>query len=289
MMRSPFDLVILDLDGTILSLAHAEKVSPAVRSAVAAVQAVGIPVTIATGRTLDYLRQHLTTVLQLQTPAVTTQGAVIGDPVSGAVLDEVTMPLAAARLVAEWVERERQTTVFYFNEPDGQLRLYQNILAADPATLDFHDHVFGAPRTLMPSFLTKLAAPQAHPPLKFIIDNDPIQAGDLTPVLQRTFGRELYITRTHARLVEGTALGVDKGAGVRKLCALLGIDPQRVLAIGDNDNDIPLLQAVGFGVAMGNGAPGVKAIAQWIAPTIDEDGAAVALEKLVLRRIRSNL
>jgi hydroxymethylpyrimidine pyrophosphatase-like HAD family hydrolase len=63
---------------------------------------------------------------------------------------------------------------------------------------------------------------------------------------------------------------------------MLGIDPQRVLAIGDNDNDIPLLQAVGFGVGMGNGTPGLKAVADWVAPPLEQDGAAVALRRWVL-------
>jgi hydroxymethylpyrimidine pyrophosphatase-like HAD family hydrolase len=63
---------------------------------------------------------------------------------------------------------------------------------------------------------------------------------------------------------------------------MLGVDPQRVLAIGDNDNDIPLLEAVGFGVAMGESSPGLRAVADWIAPPIEGDGAAVALEQWVL-------
>ncbi|HMN28867.1 MAG TPA: HAD hydrolase family protein, partial [Caldilineaceae bacterium] len=104
----PFDLVILDLDGTILDLYRAEGISPAVRAAVAAVQAAGIPVTIGTGRTLDYIRQYLSAPLDLRTPAVTTQGAIIGDPQTGEILREVTIPLAAARRVAAWVEAERQ-------------------------------------------------------------------------------------------------------------------------------------------------------------------------------------
>jgi Cof subfamily protein (haloacid dehalogenase superfamily) len=283
-MSHPFDLVILDLDGTILDLYRAEAVSPAVRAAIAAVQDLGIPVTVGTGRTLAYLRQHLAHLLDLRTPAVTTQGAVIGEPQSGRILHEVTMPLAAARRLAEWVEREGETTVFYFNEPDGETRLYQNIEAVDPQNRTFHEHVFGAPRLLVSSFLPKLNGPNAHPPLKFIIDNDPSLGPDLTPILQREFGADLYITRTHPRLVEGTALGVDKGQGVLTLCRLLGIDPVRVLAIGDNDNDIPMLEVVGYGVAMGNATPGVKAVAKWVAPPIGEDGVAVALRKLVLDR-----
>ena len=83
-------------------------------------------------------------------------------------------------------------------------------------------------------------------------------------------------------MVEGTALGIDKGEGILRLCQLLQIDPQRVLAIGDNDNDIPMLKTVGYGVAMGNATPGAKAVAKWVAPSVEEDGAAVALEKLVL-------
>jgi Cof subfamily protein (haloacid dehalogenase superfamily) len=284
-MPQPFDLVILDLDGTILDLYRAELISPGVRAAIGAVQAAGIPVTIGTGRTLDYLHKHLAGQLHLPTPAVTTQGAVIGEPQSGHILHETTMPLAAARRVAAWVETAAVTTVFYINEPDGQLRLYQNILAVDRDNLAFHEHVFGAPRILTPSFLPKFAGPEAHPPLKFIIDNDLAHGPDLTPTLQREFGAELTITRTHPRLVEGTALGVDKGQGVLTLCRLLGIDPARVLAIGDNDNDIPMLAVVGYGVAMGNATPGVKAVARWVAPPIHEDGAAVALQRLILERL----
>jgi hypothetical protein len=85
-------------------------------------------------------------------------------------------------------------------------------------------------------------------------------------------------------LVEITAQGVDKGSGVLKLCQHLGVAPERVLAIGDNDNDIPMLLAVGTRIAMGNGSSGVKGIAHWIAPGIDEDGAAVAMRRFVLNK-----
>ena len=115
------------------------------------------------------------------------------------------------------------------------------------------------------------------------MDNDSSRTATVVPELQARFGTALYITRTHPRLVEGTALGIE-GDGALRLCQMLGIDPQRVLAIGDNDNDLPMLEVVGYGVAMGNATPRV---AQWrrpgVTPSIGEDGAAVALEKLVLR------
>lgn len=280
-MHPHFDLVILDLDGTVLDLYRAGGISPAVQATIAAVQNRSVPVTVGTGRTLDYVRTHVADPLGLRTPVVTAQGAVIGDPVTGRTLRTVPIPLETARRVAAWVEAERHTTAIYFQGADG-VRIYQTLGAEDPASAAFYDHVFGEPRTLLPSLLPLLAGVDAAAPLKFIIDNDPVDSPDVAPVLQAHFGKELSITRTHPRLVEGTAPGVDKGQGVLALCQILNIDPQRVLAIGDSDNDIPMLKVIGFGVAMGNATPGVKAVARWIAPPLDKDGVAVALHKFVL-------
>ena len=278
----PFDLVVLDLDGTILDLYRHAPISERVASTIAAVQAAGIPVTIATGRTLDYVREHIAQ-LGIVTPVVTTQGAVVGDPVTGEILNETTIPLLLARQAAEWIDSQPYVTALYFNDDDSRIHIYQNRSNGDE---EFLDHVFGFPRSPQPAFAPMLASPTARCPLKFIVVEDrDVYGVDLVAELSSRFSPELTITRTHPRLVEGTAQGVDKGLGVRHLCTLLNIDPQRVLAIGDSDNDIPMLEAVGFGVAMGNSTPGVMAVAQYNAPPVDADGAAVALEELVLKRM----
>lgn len=278
----PFDLVVLDLDGTILQLYHHAPISDYVASTIAAVQAAGIPVTIATGRTLDYVREHITQ-LGITTPVVTTQGAVIGDPVTGQILAESPMPLPLARQAAAWLDTQPYITAFYFNDADSRIHIYQNRAGDD---IEFFDHVFGFPRSIQPTFAPLLAAEDARAPLKFIVVEDRDRYGvDLVAELRTRFNPGMTITRTHPRLVEGTAHGIDKGLGVRHLCELLNINPQRVLAIGDSDNDIPMLEAVGFGVAMGNATPGVFAVADYTAPPVDADGAAVALEELVLKRL----
>lgn len=274
----PFDLVVLDLDGTILDLYHHADISPTVKLVIDKVQASGVRVTIGTGRTLDYVRAHIGH-LGITTPVVTTQGAVIGDPISGEVLHETDMPLESARQVAAWIDETAPISVFYFGEGDGRTRIVQNRSGPDP---DFYNHVFGLPRTMAPSFSELVAASDAQPPIKFISINDPEKEFDIAPGLKQRFDGQLSITRTHPWLVEGTALGIDKGEGLRRLCARLGIDPCRTLAIGDNDNDIPMIQAAGFGIAMGNANEGLKAVADWIAPPIEEDGAAVALRRWVL-------
>lgn len=275
------DLVVLDLDGTVQDLFHAGVATARVRAALAAVQAAGIPLTVATGRTLDYVRTS-SAYLNLTYPVITAHGAVIGDPQTGKLYAEVTMPLAIAAEVAAWLDEAQIVTTLYINDDEGHTHLYQNRPATDPALHAFHDHIFGTPRTLYPNFQNLLTQPGSRAPLKFLSDNDPVTALDIRPTLVERFGETLYITRSHPRLVEGMAQGVNKGQALRQLCAMLQIDPERVLAVGDNDNDIPLLQAAGYGVAMGNASPGLKAVADWIAPSIEEDGAAVALEKFVL-------
>ena len=276
-----FDLVILDLDGTIQDLFAAGMASPRVQAAMAAVQATGVILTVGTGRTLDYIRTHLG-YLDLRYPVITAHGGVIGDPQTGQIYAETNMAPELARPLLAWLDEQPIVTTLYVNDDAGHTHLYQNHLSSDPAERAFHDHVFGTPRTLQPRFSDLLADPTSHPPMKFLSDNGPDPADDIFPLLTRTFGDQLYITRSHPRLVEGMALGVDKGNALRQLCALLKIDLGRVLAIGDSDNDIPMLAAAGYGVAMGNATSGVKAVADWVAPSIEEDGAAVALERLVL-------
>ncbi|HHY56383.1 MAG TPA: HAD family phosphatase [Chloroflexi bacterium] len=278
----PFDLVILDLDGTIINAYQRLPISQAVHDTIAAVQASGVIVTIGTGRTLDYIRHSLHGNLALTHPVLTTQGAVIGDPVTGHVLAEVALPLDEARNIATFVDEHRYPTAFYFNDADGRTQVFRNSLGATPSEEALLQHLLGVPGVQVETFSPLLAAPNAHPPVKVIAFNHGIPGDiDLLPEYQRRFPG-LSITRTHEWLVEATAAGVDKGSGLRRLCALLGIDLRRVMAIGDSDNDIPMLEAAGLGVAMGNAGDHVKAVADWIAPTIDEEGAAVAMRHWIL-------
>ena len=276
--QKPFDLVALDLDGTILDLYHHKPYTQLVRQTITDVQNAGIPVTIVTGRTLDYVREHVAP-LGITTPVVTTQGAVIGDPITGAIIHETTIPIATARRAVEWIDAQPYITALYFLDPSGQTLIYQNRTGPEP---DFYDHVFSKPRQLHHP-LSDLVKGEVHPPLKFLtVDESPANV-DMVAHLKELFSPDLYITRTHPRLVEGTAPGLDKGQGLLRLCKYLGIDPSRVLAVGDSDNDIPVLESAGYAVAMGNSTEGVVAVADWQAPPVEEDGAAVAMRELVLK------
>ena len=79
------------------------------------------------------------------------------------------------------------------------------------------------------------------------------------------------------QLVTVTASGVDKGAGLRALCEVMNIDPRDTVAIGDDDVDLPMFEVAGLSIAMGNADPAVRAAADIVTKSADEDGVAAAL------------
>ncbi len=82
--------------------------------------------------------------------------------------------------------------------------------------------------------------------------------------------------------IEINAAGVNKGKGLLELGEILGISREEIMAFGDGDNDIAMLREVGFGVAMQNADEEVKAVADYVTGSNDEDGVAKAIARFVL-------
>ena len=110
-------------------------------------QDAGVPLTFGTGRTLDYLRHHFPGDVRLTHPVITTQGAIIGDPQTGHVLVEQALPLADARALADWVDRDGVVAGFYFLDRDGNTHVYRNHIGRTPDEEDLLQHLFGHPFT----------------------------------------------------------------------------------------------------------------------------------------------
>jgi hypothetical protein len=75
---------------------------------------------------------------------------------------------------------------------------------------------------------------------------------------------------------------VNKGTGVKALADTLGIQPKEIMTLGDQENDIAMIEYAGMGVAMENAIPAVKEVANFVTKSNLEDGVAYAIEKFVL-------
>jgi hydroxymethylpyrimidine pyrophosphatase-like HAD family hydrolase len=84
-------------------------------------------------------------------------------------------------------------------------------------------------------------------------------------------------------LLQVLPLGASKGAGVAWLLNHLGLNPAGMLALGDGENDIEMLQLAAVGVAMGNAGAKVKGVADAVMASNDEDGVAQAIHEYVLK------
>ena len=92
---------------------------------------------------------------------------------------------------------------------------------------------------------------------------------------------ELELVYSEISSLECSAAGVSKGSGLERLCGLLGIPPAECIAVGDADNDLPMLRTAGLGIAMGNASEHVKAAADRVVSDCDHGGCAEAVQMLL--------
>jgi len=267
-------LLVVDLDGTVVGASN--QISARVKQAVQAVQAQGIPVAIATGRMYQSARRFHAD-LGSTLPLMSYQGALIKDPADDTLHRHWHLPKVYAQQLLEFYEqpsvREEVSVHFYIDD-----QLYVREITAETEAYAARSNIepiaVGDLRTLLDADLTKILAQSSNVAL---IDDL------LAKLRQRYTPTELYLTKSVDIFLEATHPDVNKGNAVRYLAEnILGLHADQVMAIGDNFNDFEMLQYAGIGVAMGNAPEGVQAIANWVAPSVEEDGAAIAIEKFIL-------
>jgi len=268
-------LLALDLDGTLMDDDMVIR-SSRVRCAIAAAQERGVVVTLATGRMLDFALPFAQD-LGITAPLICYQGGLIQSPGSGVPLYRATMEPALVREVLEWQAQRGCHFVLY---------------ADDDVFLDERRHPDTFYRDMLGERLVWVddlySILEQHKPVKFIVFVEPHEADRIETELRQRFEGRMELTRSHALIVEGNPPGVSKGDALRRLAAHLGVPQAQVMAVGDQDNDASMIAWAGLGVAMGNGSPATKAAADWIAPPVTEDGAAVAIERFVLKEEKCN-
>lgn len=101
-------------------------------------------------------------------------------------------------------------------------------------------------------------------------------------LIEKRFPGQFNVLFSMPTFLEIMPNGVDKGKGIRRLGELYDIEADEIMALGDSQNDLDMLKAAGFPVAMGNAADEVKAVASYVTASNNDDGVAAAVEKFVL-------
>jgi hydroxymethylpyrimidine pyrophosphatase-like HAD family hydrolase len=261
-------LVVTDLDGT-LSDAD-ERIHPASVRAIRELEAGGIPVLVATGRRL----RMACAVLEaggLVGPTVVLDGALGVDLRDGRVFHQVAFPTLAARRVLDAFAFAGLSPCVYVDRPEVDM-----VVGDHPST--HPDHLARGLPFVGRDDLARVVG--SEPVYAFTVVGRPAPA--LEPVL-RAVGPAGSASIVHDLIYGGCTLqvrppGISKWSGVLAFCAERGIDPGRILAVGDGANDVELLEGAAVACAVATAAPAALARADHILDPPGSGGWAGVLD-----------
>jgi Cof subfamily protein (haloacid dehalogenase superfamily) len=258
-----------DLDRTLIG--KDVELRPRTHAAIAAVRQAGVPFIIATGRMFRSVRPYALAA-EISEPVVCYQGAVVAEPVSGEWLRHAPMPITEAREVIDATADLGHTVLCYV---DDELYVARETPASD---------AYAQFQNLTVNVVDDLAAWLSKPPTKLVNVGEPEEMDALEAVMKERFGERLYIAKSLPYFLEFAAPSVTKAAGLAFVAERLGFTREATVAFGDGENDIELIEWAGYGVAVANAHERVLAIADYVCPSVDEEGVAQVIEALINSR-----
>jgi Cof subfamily protein (haloacid dehalogenase superfamily) len=270
--RFPILLIASDLDGTLVgpSLILGPRIIAAAHAAIA----MGVQMSIATGRMARSARPFAET-LGLNAPLIAYQGGLIRamsapDAPLGKLLFHRPLPAAAAREALAWSAEHGLAA--HVNH------LERFVLPLGDPRGDDYSAFLGARAEVVPDLMAWLKRPVT----KILAVADSPLPTQLLPEARAHFAGRAEVTVSHPEFLEFLAPGVSKGQAVRWLARRYGIPLEQTMTIGDQFNDLEMIEGVGHGVAMPSAPPEVQAAARYLAPPLEVEGAAQVIEALVL-------
>lgn len=267
-------LIASDIDGTFLDPAH--RVTKRTRDAVVRAVEAGAHFALSTGRPYRWINPVLQQ-LPIRPVCVTSNGAVIYDSAADQVLLAHEL---APEVLAEVVETAQSIMARHGGLAIGMERAGAS--AQDPVEgLYVVDPVYAASADFDGFGVEEIEDLVSVPSVKLMLRNLHMSAPEMYALLSPHIDPELaHVTYSmNEGLLEVAAPGVTKALGVQWLARHHGVEQADVIAFGDMPNDIEMLQWAGTGVAMGNAADSVKAVADHVTAPNHQAGVAVVLEQ----------
>ena len=257
-------LVAVDMDGTLLD--DEKNISRRTKECLGQLIRRGIDVVIITGRSYEALKPYKDE-LGLETPVICYNGSQTVDGKTGKILRDEVLPDESSRYIIELARREDihvqayKNGTLYFERRRPESDHYESHVNLKGEIVDFD--------SMNPLNFTKMMYVGSHERLAGVMRKVEADIGDKTSVMF-----------SNVEFLEFMKKGISKGEALNLLLSDMGIDPADTIAFGDGDNDVSLLEAAGIGVAMGNASEAVKAAADFVTDSNNEDGIARFLSSL---------
>lgn len=277
-MSPPVRLLAVDIDGTLLD--SSGKLPDGHRVALAEAVAQGIAVVLATGRALHFAKP-VADAIGIPAAMIVNNGAVARDAEGRTALRHL-LSRDAARAILASTRTFDDSVAIVFDRPDERQIVFER--------MDWtHPHRRG--------YYARNRAFIAEVPLDTALDDDPIQVmfnGSVAPMralvatlraMPMADAFTVAITEYEARdfaLVDVNGPGCSKGTTLARWAELCGVPREQVMAVGDNLNDLEMLEFAGRPVLMGNATDAMKARGFPTVPSHDEQGLAVAIRTFAL-------
>ncbi len=220
---------------------------------------------VATGRMFRSVRPYLEEA-GIAEPVVCYQGAAVVDPASGAFLLHEPIPLETAREAVELMRGLGYPPNCYVDD-----RLYVEKHTE-------YSRMYAEFQHLPVQEVGDLVSWLERPPTKLVAVADPPDVPALRSALAEAFADRLFLTTSLPFLLELGNPAVSKGTGIAFVADRLGISLDRIVSFGDGENDIELIDEVGFGIAVEDANPLLLERADWVCPSADVEGVATVIE-----------
>lgn len=265
-----YKLIAMDLDGTLNN--DRKEIDGPTRDALLRAQAAGIRLMLASARPLPglYKDRDALDLAAHHGILMAYNGGAIVDAADGRVLSSAAMDMEDARQVLRALEALPVTPIL-----DDGARFYVTDRRGYKVDYECRNNRMDCVE------VPNLADALDFAPCKLLMSTDPNGIKAVQARIAALLPAGLSVVQTAAFYLEVIPASVNKGVGLTEACRALGIDPAEAVAFGDSENDIPMLRAAGMGVAMGNADDEVKAAADRVTLSNNDNGIAAALEELL--------
>jgi len=249
-----YKAIVADIDGTIVPVNANTLPTLTVKKAIGKAAKKGIAFSLATGRPFE-LVEHFIESLQLKSPLIVDNGAAIISADTKRPLYDAIIDIKEVRTIIKIITRCNKS--YHVSCVKRNLDTVKFLpLNLEVRKIIVHD----------------LKSSEAEDLISIIASS--VNNLNISKTSANNGRKFLDICITHASATKQNA--------VKRLAEILGIDTKEIIAIGDHYNDLPLFMACGLKVAMGNAVDDLKAIADYVAPSLDNDGVADVIERFIL-------